>query len=183
MPPCEPDQARWFEAEVRPHEAALKGYLQSRFSGLGEVDDVIQETYIRILRAHRIAEVKSAKAFLFTTARNAALDLIRQRRATIPLGPGDGSDLAADAPDAAEQVDHQQELDVLAEAVGRLPGRCREVMLARYRDGLACKEIAQRLELSPETVKVHLARGMRRCAEYFGERGLLLARSANRQVS
>jgi FixJ family two-component response regulator len=29
------------------------------------------------------------------------------------------------------------------------------------------------LEISVETVKVHMAKGMRRCAAYFVERGLL----------
>jgi RNA polymerase sigma-70 factor (ECF subfamily) len=45
--------------------------------------------------------------------------------------------------------------------------------MLRYLDGLAYKEIADQLGISPETVKVHMAKGMRRCAAFFAARGLL----------
>ena len=71
------------------------------------------------------------------------------------------------------QLTFQQEFQILGEAVAALPARCREVVLLRYLDGLAYKEIGTRLGISPETVKVHMAKGVRRCAEFFQERGLL----------
>ena len=45
--------------------------------------------------------------------------------------------------------------------------------MLRYLDGLSYKEIAVQLGISPETVKAQMAKGMRRCADYFRERGLL----------
>jgi DNA-directed RNA polymerase specialized sigma24 family protein len=45
--------------------------------------------------------------------------------------------------------------------------------MLRYLDGLAYKEIAVQLGISAETVKVHMTKGMRRCAAFFAERGLL----------
>jgi len=59
------------------------------------------------------------------------------------------------------------------DAVRALPDRCRQVIMLRYLDGLAYKEIAEQLGISPETVKVHMAKGMRRCAAFFADRGLL----------
>lgn len=172
----------WFEREVRPHEEALRAYLQARFSGLGDVDDVVQETYARLLRVRAQGQVRAAKALLFTTARNAALDIFRRRRAgrNEPLTDERAARLIADGRDAAEETIRRQELEILADAVASLPERCRAVMLLRYRDGLACKDIAARLVLSPETVKVHLARGMRACAQHFAERGLLSRADAAR---
>jgi RNA polymerase sigma-70 factor (ECF subfamily) len=174
------DQTRWFETEVRPHEEALRAYLQARFSTLGDVDDIVQETYARLLRVHGDGRVRSAKALLFTTARNAALDVFRRRRASRldPVADLQAVRVAMDSPDAAEYASHQQELEILAEAVGSLPEKCRVVMLLRYRDGLPCKQIAEQLGLSPETIKVHLARGLRGCAQHFTRCGLLGARPA-----
>lgn len=187
LPPSTPDPTadRWFRDEVQPHEEALRAYLQARFSNLGDIDDVVQETYSRLLRVHATGQVRSAKALLFTTARNAALDLVRRHRAgrTDALSDEQEARLVSTIPNAAEAASHRQELDLLAEAVGGLPDRCREVMLMRYRDGLACKEIASRLQLSPETIKVHLARGMRACAEFFAARGLIRQRRSNLAVS
>jgi RNA polymerase sigma-70 factor (ECF subfamily) len=185
LPPAEPDLARWFETEVRPHEEALRAYLHARFGRLGEVDDIVQETYARLCRARATGEIHCAKALLFTTARNVALDLHRRRRArpAEALTQVAAARIPADTPDAAEFTNHRQELDLLAEAVAALPPQCREVMLRRYRDGAAGREIAAQMHLSPETVKVHLARGLRRCAEYFAERGLLKGRRPSRAAS
>lgn len=185
MPSPEPEPTRWFEAEVRPHEEALRAYLQARFAGFGEIDDIVQETYIRLCRSRATGEIHSAKALLFTTARNVALDAFRRRRArpVEPLTIDAAARIPAEAPDAAESVSRRQELEILGEAVAALPPQCREVMLRRYRDGATGKDIAEQLGLSPETVKVHLARGMRRCGEYFAERGLLKARRVTRAVS
>lgn len=185
MSSTESDPTRWFELEVRPHEEALRSYLQARFPDLGESDDILQETYIRVCRARATVEIHSTKALLFTTARNVALDTFRRRRArpVETLTTSDTARIPTEAPDAAEVASRRQELDLLAEAVAALPPQCREVMLRRYRDGAAGKDIADQLGLSPETVKVHLARGMRRCAEYFAERGLFKGRRATRAVS
>lgn len=173
MPPS--DQARWFAEEVQPHEPALRAYLHARFPTLCDHDDLVQETYTRLLRAKATSGVRYPRAFLFTTARNAAFDLFRRRRASPTEAVTDQTELTvlADQPDAAERVDQQQELDVLADAVRALPDRCRQVIMLRYLDGLAYKEIAGQLGISPETVKVHMAKGMRRCAAFFQERGLL----------
>jgi RNA polymerase sigma factor (sigma-70 family) len=183
--PLESDQKHWFETELRPHEGALRAYLHARFTSLRDVDDIVQETYMRLLRAHSRGGIRSAKALLFTTARNAALDIFRRRRAgrEEPMADFPLEGVLEEAPDAAENASHNQELEILASAVATLPDRCREVMVLRYRDGLACKEIALQLSLSPETIKVHLARGMRACAAHFAQHGLLQGRSANEAVS
>ena len=173
MPPSE--QARWFAEEIQPHEPALRAYLHTRFPSLGDHDDLVQETYTRLFRAQAAGGVRYPKAFLFTTARNAAFDLFRRRGAKPTEAATEASEavMLAEQPDAAEQVDQQHQLEVLAAAVRALPDRCREVIMLRYLDGLAYKEIAEQLGISPETVKVHMAKGMRRCAAYFAERGLV----------
>jgi RNA polymerase sigma-70 factor (ECF subfamily) len=167
--------SRWFAEEVQPHEPALRAYLRVRFPALGEVDDVVQESYTRLLRAQAAGGVRYPKAFLFTTARNAALDLFRRRRASPLHIVAEGAEimLLDEQLGFAEQGEQAYRLEVLADAVRALPDRCREVLMLRYLDGLAYKEIATQLGISPETVTVHMAKGMRRCAEFFTERGLL----------
>jgi RNA polymerase sigma factor (sigma-70 family) len=173
MPPTE--QARWFSEEVYPHEPALRAYLQARFPTLADHDDIVQETYTRLLRAQGNGGVQYPKAFLFTAARNIAFDLFRRRGAKPTEVVTDLVELTIleDRPGVGEQIDQGYELEVLADAVRALPDRCRQVIMLRYLDGLAYKEIAEQLGISPETVKVHMAKGMRRCAAFFADRGLL----------
>ena len=170
-----PTLSRWFTEEVQPHEPALRAYLQARFPTLEEHDDIVQETYTRLLRAQANGGVRYPKAFLFTAARNAAFDLFRRRGAKPTEAVTDLVELTVleDIPGVGEQMDQSYELEVLADAVRALPDRCRQVIMLRYLDGLAYKEIAVQLGISAETVKVHMAKGMRRCAAFFAERGLL----------
>ncbi len=173
MPPT--DQARWFSAHVQPYEPALRAYLQKRFPALPDHDDLVQETYVRTLRAYEGGRVTHAKAFLFTTARNAAIDLFRRRRGQTHEEISDVTvmPLLEESPGIAEAQEREQRLDALLEAILALPERCRQVMMLRHLDGLAYKEIAERLGISPETVKVHMVKGVKDCTRFFHQRGLL----------
>lgn len=167
--------SQWFAEEVQPYEPALRAYLHGRFPSLQDQDDIVQDTYARVLRAHAAGTVRHPKALLFTTARNAALDFFRRKQAVSmdDVTHFDESSVLIDRPDLTELISREQELEILADAVRALPDRCRQVIMLRYLDGLAYKEIAVQLDISPETVKAQMAKGMRRCAEYFREKGLL----------
>lgn len=173
MPPT--DQARWFSEQVQPHEPALRAYLSKRFPALPDHDDLVQETYIRTLRAHAGGRVTHARAFLFTAARNAAIDLFRRRRGQDHEEISEIHALPAleEAPGLGAAAEREQRLELLLEAILALPERCRQVMMLRHLDGLAYKEIAERLEISPETVKVHMIKGVKDCTRFFRQRGLL----------
>ncbi len=60
-----PDQAAWFAAEVLPHEAMLRGWLQGRFPARPDLDDIVQEAFARVLRAHAEGTVICPRALLF----------------------------------------------------------------------------------------------------------------------
>ena len=172
------DQARWFSEHVQPHEPALRAYLSKRFPTLPDHDDLVQETYARLLRVADPDRLVHPRAFLFTTARNAAIDLFR-RRNVHPHEPFAETEslielpLLDAPPTVVETMERRQRRETLTEALRALPERCREVMLLRYLDGCSGKEIAARLDISLGTVKGHLLKGVRDCARYFAARGLV----------
>lgn len=172
-----PDEAQWFAEQLQPHDAALRAWLRARFSVLGDIDDLVQESYARILqlRARDPLRAHAVKPLLFTTARNLALDELRRRR-IVPLQPLPGEDEgilpADDAPGVDETVSRRQELALLAEAIQALPPRCRQILTLRKIYGLPQKEIARQLGISEHTVEAQVGIGMHRCADYLGRRGL-----------
>ncbi|WP_158277479.1 RNA polymerase sigma factor [Opitutus sp. ER46] len=179
MPPTDADQSQWFTVEVQPHEAALRSYLQARFPALRDFDDVVQETYRRVLHEHAAGRLRHARAFMFTAARNVALDLFRRRAQEngTPIPQASGLDVVEERPDAAQELSQRQELQILADAIAALPDRCRHVIMLRYLKSCSYQEIADTLGVSTETVKTHMAKGVQRCAEYFEARGILHERA------
>jgi RNA polymerase sigma factor (sigma-70 family) len=175
MPPPDSEQTRWFAEEVQPHESTLRSWLRGLFPTLPDIDDLVQESYVRLIRARQAGKVGHAKSYLFSTARNAALDFFRRRKIVSIEAVGDLADSTVldERPHVADAVSKQQELDLLAEAVRCLPDRCRQTLTLRLLYGLSHKEIAAQLKVSEHTVKAQLAKGMRRCAAHFEELGLL----------
>jgi len=178
-----PKEEPWFTENIQRHEPALRAYLLSRYSTLPDHDDLVQETYLRMLKARLRVRLATVKAFLFATASNLAIDRFRRGRGTSHVSLDTLVALPADdsCPDIAEVLDQRQQQELLAEAVASLPPRCRDVMLLRYSEGLPSKEIARRLGVSTETVKSHLAKGVGDCVAFFQQHGLLDQPASNRE--
>jgi len=166
--------AEWFEQEVHAHDGQLKSWLRGNFPAVHDVDDVVQESYLRLWKARATQPVRSAKAFLFKIARHVAYDLLRRHK-TSPVDPL--GDLAAlhvidERPDAAEALARQEKLDLLADAVVALPTRCREIVILHKIKGLPQKEVARLLDLSERTVENQCLLALRRCEKYLRAHGL-----------
>lgn len=179
-PPCllvRTDESQWFRDGIRPHESELRAYLRGRFPSLTDVDDLVQETYARLLRAREGGEATITRAYLFVVARNLALDLIRRGKAVTVERLDELARLTVveERPDAAEIVSHEQELALLDEAMHALPPRCREILTLRRIEGLSHREIAARLGIAEGTVNAQLAIGLMRCRQYLCAHGVARA--------
>ena len=179
MPPPT-DQARWFTEEVDPHRGALRAYVQRAFPGVRDVDDVVQDSLLRIWTTRASRQIGCARAFLFKIARNRALDLLRHDQASPLVGVRDLAALsvAEDAPSPSDALSTTEKIELVADAIADLPDRCREIVVLRKLSGLSQREVATRLGLSERTVEVQVARGTRRCADFLRRRGLTAADAA-----
>lgn len=170
--PAEP--AQWFADEVHAHDSQLKAYLRSAYPTVGDVDDVIQESYLRVWKAQTMGPIRSAKAFLFRIARNIAVDLLRRRQAS-PFSPiGDLARLAVieDGPGVAETIGIQEKIALLTEALETLPPRRREIVICCKLQGLSYRDAARKFGLSEKTIAEHVYRGAQCLGEELARRGV-----------
>ena len=166
------DQAIWFETEVQPHGRALRSWLLVRFPTLPDVDDLVQESFTRILSVRVKGPISSSRALLFTIARNLALDAVRRQKVINfePITEDTPSYVLLDETDIIETISKQQELELLTQVIQSLPSRCRRVFTLRTAYGMTLNEIAEQLEVSLSTVEKAMAQGTRLCAQYFAKR-------------
>jgi RNA polymerase sigma-70 factor (ECF subfamily) len=142
----------WVRAAVDVHERKLVAYAAHLTGNLEQARDVVQETFARLCDADRPTVEPRLAQWLFTVARNLAIDERRRRRRTSPIddAPADAVASAAAGPlDAAETGDATTA--VLA-ALAALPPVQQEAVRLKFHHGLSYKEIAAVLDLTVTNV-------------------------------
>lgn len=165
---------QWFRLEVHPHDAQLKNYLKGRYPSVRDVEDVVQESYLRIWKAKSLHRISTAKAFLFRIARNLALDSIRHESAS-PIDTGrvlDDLSVLDSNPTPTDALIAQDTFDLMVDAVGTLPESCRAVFFLHKLKGLTQRETALELGLSERTVEKYTTRGLKKVEAYLRDHGI-----------
>lgn len=177
-PPCELPEAeteQWFHREVRAHESMLKHWLRRKFPSLRDIDDLVHDAYIRLWKRHRRRRIESSKSFLFTVARNLAINNLRRHDISPISDVGDFETLEviADGPMGAELACRREETELLLEAIDQLSPRTREVFLLRKFEQLSYADISLRLKISLATIEHHISRANKRCEKFLRDRGVI----------
>jgi RNA polymerase sigma-70 factor (ECF subfamily) len=150
-----------FEKIFRDHYPGLVGFSQSILHDRTAAEEVAQEVMVELWRRRfTIAVQTSLKAYLFRSARNRALNVIRHEK--IVTREEENIAAALPAPPAADRPILEGEIEAAIQAAVRtLPPRCREVFeLSRFR-GLTYAEIANTLDLSIKTVEAQMGKALR----------------------
>lgn len=148
---------------VRRYEGPVYGFL-SRHTGGRDVDDLYQETWIRVVRsAARFDPGKRFSTWLFQIAVNLCRD--RARRATPEPTGLDGIELTAR--DSAEATDAALDARRLLRS---LPEAHRSVLVLRYYHGFSEDEVAEMLDCPRGTIKSRLHYAIARLKELVRER-------------
>ena len=173
VPPSSPEHSRWFAEEVQPCEAPLRSYLRQSLPSAAEVDDTVQDCFVRLFRAKQKGTVRATKPLLFAIARNAVRDFFarRSRAEVVPITETEALPVL-EGKGVVESICHNEELALLTEAINTLPARCREVIILRKVKGLSQREIAEALGISENTVENHATKGARRVAAYLRVKGV-----------
>lgn len=157
------------------NEAAIRRYLARFRASAQEVQDFVQETFLRGFAAEMKSQIKEPKAYLFQIAKSLALETIRKshRTPTSTLDDSGGIDLILDEEqaDAEEWLEGRRKLALFVRAVAELPPQCRTAFLMRRVEGLQYKQIANRMNISVSAVEKHVTAGLLKCSAYLREHG------------
>jgi RNA polymerase sigma factor (sigma-70 family) len=169
------ERHEWFLNQIFRHRAALHRYLRKFTSGAEDIEDLAQETYLRVYALSDYHAVESPKALLFRIAHNLAVERARRQRTQVTDGMADFDLLGVSSTEAPadQQIDARHRFESFCAAVDRLPPVCRRVFVLRKVYRLSHTEIAAVLGMSHSTIEKHVAKGLVRCRDYLRETGVL----------
>lgn len=153
---------------LHQHDRFLRDLARSLVRDAHTADDIVQETWIAAVRTD-LGRVGNLRGWLRTTMQNClAMQRRTRARAAVPENADRGRGGAAPATD--EVVHRLHERQELLAAVGRLDEPYRTTILLRFFESLPPRAIAARQQISVETVRTRLQRGLRRLRQDLDRR-------------
>ena len=161
------EQERLLEQLFQEHRAALRSFLLGRVRDESELDDIVQEVFLRVARnselVDRLLEAgANSRAYLFTAANNLIVDLERRhsvRRAYLASRQHEaGSTVYELSPEVF--VAAAEELAVIREAIKGLKPKWREAFILSRIKCMNYKDISRDMGVSVRQIEKYIAAAM-----------------------
>jgi RNA polymerase sigma-70 factor (ECF subfamily) len=150
------------DALARRYYAPLASFFRKRTRNAPEVQDLVQQVFLRLAQSSGGSEIYNPDAYIFQTAANTLRDHYRQAavRERFLNEHYVTSEPAASEFSAEHVILSRESVARLAEALKALPERTRDVLMLRGFEGLKNVEIARLQNISVRAVEKHVAKGM-----------------------
>ncbi len=156
---------------VERYQVPLIHFLRRTLGSDEDVFDCAQEAFLAAYRnLSRYSEEHPFRAWLYTIARNKALDLLRKRRREVPLILDEN--LVDDQPLPEEVCLVKEQADMLAEVLNELPEHYGQALYLRFHQELSYEEIGLVLAVPVSRVKTYLHRGKEKLRQRLERRDI-----------
>ncbi len=158
----EDDLSRWAHV-ARRYRAPLSGFFANRVRNPSDVDDLVQEVFVQLIKRARGEPIEHIEQYLFQTAANVLKDQGRRKQAR-----------HQDAHDSFDEELHALSTEIspervligeesvarVAQALDQLPERTRDIFFLRALDHCKFADIARMLGVSKSTVEKEMVKAM-----------------------
>lgn len=142
------------------------GYLKSK----EDAEGVVQEVFLRIWKNRKALKPElSFKAYLFKIAYHFILEYFEKAARRRAYQEQLIEESVIFTPDNEERLNYQLLLEKVEQLIEQLPPRQKDILIKRRKEGLAVKEIASQLGISPKTVENHLTEALKTIRKQLGE--------------
>lgn len=158
------------ESTLARYERPLIQYALGLTSGdIDQARDIVQDTFLRLVREPEPPTGDHLGPWLFTVCRNRAHDHHRKSKRLIYMDTPDLEDSPSSTAPPFEAIEKKENALELAGYLERLPENQREVIRLKFQLDLSYKEIADITSLSVGNVGFLLHTGLRKLREYLSE--------------
>jgi len=153
---------------IEKYAPNLHRYLLRRLGRSEDVQDLLQIVFMRWWQAPHSQEVRQPEAYLYRIASNVLSEFaVANSKQVVTYDSRTVDELADKLPntdpnctDIAERMGTAQQLERI---LMQIPSTYRTVLLLRTRDGKSIAEIAEQLNISPNTARIYLGRALSAC--------------------
>lgn len=168
-----------YAALVDKYQNALFHHVRKIIRDKSEVDDLVQETFIKAFSALESYSTQYAfSTWLYKIATNHAIDFLRKKKLRTlsidkPIKTKEG-EMEVELPDTTYRPDRHivedQRKTLIQEAIDALPPKYYRVIVLRHQQEKTYDEIARELDLPLGTVKAHIFRARELLNKYLREK-------------
>ena len=165
------DRRDWVRQAVARYERPLTAYAAHVTGNLERARDVTQETFVRLCSAERTQVEGRLAQWLFTVARNLAIDYRRKER-RVPMLSETETGAYADSTDAApgpsDDAERHDSVSTVLQQLAGLPPVQQEVIRLKFQHGLSYREIGEVLNLTATNVGFLIHTGLKTLRSRLG---------------
>jgi RNA polymerase sigma factor (sigma-70 family) len=154
----------FLEELVTQHGPALQRFLTRKLRSPEEAADVAQETYLRLHKLEDLGKLTNARAFMFQTAANMAVDQLRRTilhekyvEFEVHKEPRQNNSSPDRILNAEEQLQH------IYQTIEGLPLKCRQAFLLHRKSGMSYSAIAEEMSISVSSVEKYILQALKEC--------------------
>ncbi len=151
-----------YEALFKQWYQPLCYYAHSILHSKDEAEEIVQKTFYRLWDLREKVEIHtSIKSYLYKMVHNACLNKIKQLKMQSEHHEQIAYFSEASANHVEQTVVHKELNHQVELAIAELPERCREVFLLSRMQQLSYVEIAEKMQISPNTVETQIVKALK----------------------
>lgn len=169
----EAEQTEFVEYLFRRYKGPLSRYLRGLRCSTEETEEILQETYIRIIGTSDLDRLEvRARGYLYKIALNLLRDRIRrgnvrEKNNHVPI---DGMEIQSDGPSPEQVTEWNRNLHMIKQTLLTLQPRCRKVFLLHFFEQYSLKDISGILGVHRKTIERDLTLAIDLCRGKLGEK-------------
>lgn len=148
------------------HSQDIRRLISFKYNAPHDAEDIVQETFRRVLTVDEFDQIENPSAYLFRTAKNLALNRIRNHKKAEELNAQIDCEAEVKAPEFSAFA--QRDLEKIESSISRLPLKFQKTFLLSRVEHKTHREISEILGISTSTVEKHIMYTMKYLSDCVG---------------
>lgn len=137
-----------FDCLYREYFAALTYFANRILADTDTAEDVVQDCFVQLWqRREKLSHIKAIKSYLYTSVRNQCLKQLEKQKKQMIYNEPDKADPGIEAAVIAAETARE-----LYQFIATLSPALQQIIRLYYLEGKSNREIAQQLQIEPDTV-------------------------------